>query len=144
MREFAAVLLRTRRDGPRYGIKRDYRSRVRPAYFLDTKPDINYQPDVYREVEAIARAVEASRVIDFGCGTAGKLAQLHPRHSGSGWREIWSGQNRSSCRPGSPATPFWLQRTSLSTSCTRSGSCAICVGFSTSPRHWSCRRRTAT
>ncbi len=44
----------TRRDGADYCIRPDYRSRVRPKYFVDSASEVCWQPDVYPRAAEIA------------------------------------------------------------------------------------------
>lgn len=61
-----------------YFIKEGYRSRREPEYFVDENLNAVWQPDLYPEAATIARRLGVHRIIDVGCGTAGKLATLHP------------------------------------------------------------------
>lgn len=61
-----------------YFLKSGYQSRLEPDYFVDEDLNAICQPDVYPEAAAVARRLGAHRIVDFGCGTAGKLAELHP------------------------------------------------------------------
>src|SRR4051812_7407972 len=59
-----------------YGLDARYEARLEPNYFVDAELDAVWQPDVYPEAAAIARAVGAGTIVDFGCGTAAKLVDL--------------------------------------------------------------------
>jgi SAM-dependent methyltransferase len=66
---------RTRGD---FFLRASYRARAEPEYFEDFTPDGQprvYQPDVYALAGAIART-GARRIVDIGCGKAGKLQPL--------------------------------------------------------------------
>ncbi|HSS98885.1 MAG TPA: methyltransferase domain-containing protein, partial [Terriglobales bacterium] len=68
-----------------YGIKSTYISRPTPAYFEDTLDDsASWQADVYRLAAKLARESEAKRLIDLGCGRAGKLLPYGAEFSLSG------------------------------------------------------------
>jgi SAM-dependent methyltransferase len=71
-----------------FGIKRGYRSRPAPDYYSDTaRPgvgDIVWQPEVYEVAAAAARLLGRRRIIDIGCGSAEKLAMLHPEFAITG------------------------------------------------------------
>lgn len=56
-----------------YFLKPGYRSRERAEYFVDDLEGVVYQPDVYPLAVRIARAVDASILVDIGCGRAQKL-----------------------------------------------------------------------
>ena len=96
---------RTRRDGEIYCIRPDYRSRIRPKYFLHAFDGINWQPDVYPKAAEIAAQSGARRIVDLGCGNGEKLVALHPRFEIVG---IDFGANLDRCRA---LYPFarWLE-----------------------------------
>jgi len=95
----------TRRDGEIYCIRPDYRSRIRPKYFLHAFDGINWQPDVYPKAAEIAAQSGARRIVDLGCGNGEKLVALHPRFEIVG---IDFGANLDRCRA---LYPFarWLE-----------------------------------
>lgn len=76
-------------------IRTDYRHRPSPEYFADTPTRVIFQPDVYAHAADVAQALGATRIIDFGCGTAGKLMELAPRYEVVG---IDYGPNIEVCR----------------------------------------------
>jgi SAM-dependent methyltransferase len=65
-----------------YEIRSGYTHRPEPEYFADTQTlsePIVYQPEVYAHAAEAAAALGATRIIDFGCGTGGKLVELADR-----------------------------------------------------------------
>jgi SAM-dependent methyltransferase len=79
-------------------IRSEYTHRPEPEYFSDTQTleeSIVYQPDVYAHAAEVADALGATRIVDFGCGTGGKLAALSPRFEIVG---IDYGPNLEICR----------------------------------------------
>jgi len=63
-------------------IRADYAHRPEPAYFADHRPDAHqvvWQPDVYTSAGLIAGALGGMTIVDYGCGTAGKLVALADR-----------------------------------------------------------------
>lgn len=78
-----------------YFLKPGYRSRSAPEYFVDEELNAVWQPDVYPEAAALARRLGAGSIVDVGCGTAGKLAALHPEFAVVG---IDYGPNIEKCR----------------------------------------------
>jgi SAM-dependent methyltransferase len=63
-----------------YCIKDGYQHRETPEYFHDyLENGTVWQPDVYGELGDFAARLGASRIVDVGCGSAAKLAALHPR-----------------------------------------------------------------
>ncbi len=50
-----------------------------PEYFVDDNLNEVWQPDVYPDAGALASRLDAEQIVDVGCGTAAKLAALHPR-----------------------------------------------------------------
>jgi len=63
-------------------IRAGYRHRPKPEYFADTETtlaQIVYQPEVYAHAAEVAAALGATHLIDFGCGTGGKLGQFANR-----------------------------------------------------------------
>ena len=79
-------------------IRSEYTHRPQPEYFADTQTleePIVYQPDVYTHAAEVAEALGATRIVDFGCGTGGKLAALSPRFEIVG---IDYGPNLEICR----------------------------------------------
>jgi glycosyltransferase involved in cell wall biosynthesis len=58
-----------------YGLESTYNARLQPEYFNDTLSDSRlWQTDVYRLAAKLARAAGIKRIIDIGCGRAGKLS----------------------------------------------------------------------
>jgi 2-polyprenyl-3-methyl-5-hydroxy-6-metoxy-1,4-benzoquinol methylase len=78
-------------------IRSGYRSRPKPDYFRDLVPDGApvQQPDVYPLAAAIGRRNGATRIIDVGCGQAGKLLRLADDFELIG---IDFGENIDTCR----------------------------------------------
>jgi len=57
-----------------YGLKPTYNHRLKPEYFNDVLSDSHlWQTDVYRLAAKLARKAHVKRIIDIGCGRAGKL-----------------------------------------------------------------------
>ena len=61
-----------------YFIKPGYTPRLEPDYFVDDDLNAVWQPDLYEEAAAVGRLTGARKIVDVGCGTASKLAPLHP------------------------------------------------------------------
>jgi 2-polyprenyl-3-methyl-5-hydroxy-6-metoxy-1,4-benzoquinol methylase len=61
-----------------YFLPSGYESRLEPEYFVDEELNAVWQPDLYPEAATVARRLGSRRIIDVGCGTAEKLARLHP------------------------------------------------------------------
>jgi SAM-dependent methyltransferase len=61
-----------------YFLPESYESRGEPEYFVDEGLNAVWQPDLYPEAATVARRLGSRRIIDVGCGTAAKLAALHP------------------------------------------------------------------
>ena len=62
-----------------YFIKKSYQSRNSISYFQDLTSEetgINYQPEVYPLAAKLAKYVYAKYIIDIGCGSGEKLAEL--------------------------------------------------------------------
>lgn len=59
-----------------YFLPPGYQAREAPEPFLDAPGNITWQPDVYTHALAVARQLQVNRVVDFGCGAAGKLGPL--------------------------------------------------------------------
>lgn len=78
-----------------YFLPPGYTSRPTPEYFVDENLNAVWQPDVYPEAAALARRLGAGTIVDVGCGTAGKLAELHPEFDVVG---IDFGSNIEFCR----------------------------------------------
>lgn len=80
-----------------YFLPAGYRYWVAPRYYNDIAPDacVVSQPDVYGVVEGIADALDSRRVLDLGCGKAGKLAPMAVRYGVVGWD---FGSNLAYCR----------------------------------------------
>ena len=79
-------------------IRSGYTHRPEPQYFEDTqtlRERIVYQPEVYAHAADVAAALGATRILDFGCGTGGKLVELADRFEIVG---IDYGPNIESCR----------------------------------------------
>ena len=83
------------RDAADYFLPEGYVSRLQPEYFVDEDLNAVCQPDVYPEAAAVARKLGCSAVVDVGCGTAAKLAALHPEFRVVG---IDFGSNLEACR----------------------------------------------
>ena len=79
----------------RYFLPRAYKSRLEPEYFVDENLNAVWQPDLYPEAATVARRLGSRRIVDVGCGTAGKLAALHPEFDIVG---IDLGSNIAACR----------------------------------------------
>jgi hypothetical protein len=63
-------------------IRAGYTHRRDPEHFADTEATLGrivYQPEVYAHAATIAAALGATQLIDFGCGTAGKLVRFAKR-----------------------------------------------------------------
>jgi SAM-dependent methyltransferase len=88
-----------------YHLKHGYRERPEPEYWVDETGDTVWQPDVYLEAAALADRVGAATLIDVGCGTAAKLAALHPGFDLVG---VDYGQNIRICRETYPFG-LWLE-----------------------------------
>src|SRR5581483_4144698 len=88
-------------------LKPGYRSHPYPIYWDDAVDlkGITWQPEVYADAAAIAETLGARRIVDVGCGTAGKLAALHPRFEIVG---IDYGSNLDVCRERYPFGT-WLE-----------------------------------
>ena len=78
-----------------YFVKPGYLHRPAPDYFHDFEGGTVWQPDVYGELPDFAARLGATRIVDVGCGTAAKLAALHPRFEIVG---IDHGPNIERCR----------------------------------------------
>jgi SAM-dependent methyltransferase len=79
-------------------IRSGYVHRPEPEYFADTQTlaeRIVYQPEVYAHAAEVATALGAGRIVDFGCGTGGKLVALADRFEIVG---IDYGPNIETCR----------------------------------------------
>lgn len=61
-----------------YHLKPGYVSRPAPTYFEDIDDGVVWQPDVYRLLGDLARALNCHRILDLGCGRARKLTALFP------------------------------------------------------------------
>jgi hypothetical protein len=115
-----------------YDIKPGYTPREAPAYFVDLveeRTGIVRQPDVYARAAEVATSLGASRLIDLGAGSGGKLVALHPRFEILG---LDYGPNVELCRRRLPDA-IWLEHDldragSLPlTSVQLSGSVVICA-----------------
>lgn len=63
-------------------IKKSYKHRAKPDYFLDDadqKARVVHQPEVYEIGANLAERLGCTTIIDIGCGYAEKLANLHPK-----------------------------------------------------------------
>jgi SAM-dependent methyltransferase len=78
-----------------YHIKAGYRERAQPEYWIDEDLNAVWQPDVYADAAALGDLLGARTIVDVGCGTAAKLAELHGRFELVG---IDYGPNIESCR----------------------------------------------
>jgi SAM-dependent methyltransferase len=78
-----------------YFLPPGYESRLEPQYFVDEDLDAVWEPDLYPEAATVARRLGSRRLIDIGCGTAGKLVALHPEFEIVG---IDFGSNIAACR----------------------------------------------
>ncbi|MBW7888308.1 MAG: glycosyltransferase family 29 protein [Bacteroidetes bacterium] len=81
-----------------YYIKKGYSHREEIRYFVDlpsSESGINYQPNVYLLAAQLAREVKANYIIDLGCGSGEKLANLHPEFKIIG---VDFGKNIEHCR----------------------------------------------
>ena len=66
---------------PAFCIKKGYRHRLKPKYFLDNvgkKSGTIWQPEVYEVSGKLAKMFNCKNVIDLGCGSAEKLVKLYP------------------------------------------------------------------
>lgn len=90
-----------------YFLPAGYRYRVSPRYYSANAPDacVVSQPDVYGVVGGIADTLHSRRVLDLGCGKAGKLAPLTGRYEIVGWD---FGRNLAYCRSEHP-WGTWLE-----------------------------------
>jgi SAM-dependent methyltransferase len=61
-----------------YFLPNGYEPRLEPEYFVDEELNAVWQPDLYSEAATVARRLGSRRIVDVGCGTAAKLAPLHP------------------------------------------------------------------
>jgi SAM-dependent methyltransferase len=70
-----------------------------PVYFPDDHTrDIVFQPDVIPYAEGLTAELGLSLVVDVGCGTASKLAELHERRPEWDLRGVDYGANLAVCR----------------------------------------------
>lgn len=81
-----------------YSIKPGYRANLNPTYFIDDTGEIVWQPDVYPFAAEAAVRLGARRIVDIGCGRAGKLASLHDGHPDWEFVGIDYGANIEWCR----------------------------------------------
>lgn len=73
----------------------------RPSFFLDDVTEergLVFQPDVYALAETLAVLGGKSKIVDVGCGWAGKLAILHDHHPEWEFVGIDYDQNIAHCR----------------------------------------------
>lgn len=60
-----------------YHLPPNYTERLDPAYFADVLPEADlWQRDVYLLAARLARQAGVKRIVDIGCGRAGKLMKL--------------------------------------------------------------------
>lgn len=59
-------------------IKSGYQSRKSPSYFIDSKEEEIWQPQVYELANYLGEHFCCKYVIDIGCGNAFKLTKLYP------------------------------------------------------------------
>jgi glycosyltransferase involved in cell wall biosynthesis len=85
----------THTPNARYCLPARYRRRPQPAYFVDALDGMICQPDVYPAAAALARTLGARTIIDVGCGSGDKLAELHPELQIVG---LDFGENLAECR----------------------------------------------
>ena len=84
----------------------DYRSREHPNYFEDAGDAADvWQPDVYSLVAALAQRLDATGVVDIGCGQAAKLLRLAGTVPLTG---VDYGENIAACRAAHPEHR-WLE-----------------------------------
>jgi SAM-dependent methyltransferase len=76
-------------------IRQPYEAREETEYFDDTADEVEYQPDVYPLAAFLGRRFGCRAVVDLGCGTARKLARLHPEFEVIG---VDIGPNLAECR----------------------------------------------
>jgi 2-polyprenyl-3-methyl-5-hydroxy-6-metoxy-1,4-benzoquinol methylase len=94
--------------GPAESLQLDARYTVRkqPAYYVDSPPPgIEYQPDVYRVVGAVAVELGSRTIVDIGAGSGEKLARLSNRFDLLG---LDHGRNLQTARERYPAID-WLE-----------------------------------
>lgn len=60
-----------------FGLPNGYKARLEPQYFNDVLDNANrWQADVYRAAKMLAESSGIHRIVDIGCGRAGKLLEL--------------------------------------------------------------------
>lgn len=59
-----------------FEIKPQYVHRVPPRYYVDDERGVTWQPDVYQFAAGCAVGMQATAIIDLGCGRASKLAVI--------------------------------------------------------------------
>jgi SAM-dependent methyltransferase len=83
----------------RYAIKSRYVHRSAPEYYSDNperhEAGVIWQPEVYETAARLAKAADCDTLVDIGCGSASKLAPLHPEFHIIG---IDYGSNLEYCR----------------------------------------------
>lgn len=90
-----------------YFIKQGYLHRPDPEYANDVENGgVVWQPDVYREAARLAELLDASCVVDVGCGGGTKLVALHPRFDVIG--VDLPGPNLDACRARYPSLE-WIE-----------------------------------
>lgn len=85
-------------ENSRYCLPRSYISRPQAKYYVDTAVKTRgeiWQPKVYAYARALARAHQLTHIVDIGCGTGQKLAELSPEFQIAG---IDFGSNLDTCR----------------------------------------------
>jgi glycosyltransferase involved in cell wall biosynthesis len=60
-----------------YFLPKKYQSRSEPSYFADAPTEIVHQPHVYEFAQALARRMEATRIVDLGAGNGLKVVPLN-------------------------------------------------------------------
>lgn len=81
-----------------YAIKPGYRHRKVPSYFSDDPREVVFQPDVYEFARKLAIEKGCERIVDVGCGWAGKLADVYAQHPDWRFTGIDFGSNIVQCR----------------------------------------------
>lgn len=83
---------------PAFCIKKSYKHRLKPKYFLDNignKSGTIWQPEVYEVSGTLAKMFDCRNIIDLGCGNAEKLVKLYPTFNIIG---IDFGKNIQQCK----------------------------------------------
>lgn len=88
-----------------YGLPDNYQSRYEPQYFADNLTDSTlWQADIYRAASRLAHRIGAKRLVDIGCGRAGKLLPLANQFKICG---IDYGENIAYCSKIAPAGEWY-------------------------------------